>query len=68
MAFGSVNQTTGARTQLAGLFDPNNGGGGVTSIAVNGVAQTITQGAVDLDVASNLITEAQWTSIQSILS
>lgn len=67
MAFGSVNQTTGARTQLAGLFSTNTSGG-VESIAVNGVAQTITQGAVDLDVASNLITEVQWTSIQSILS
>lgn len=67
MAFGSVNQTTGARTQLAGLFNTNSSRG-VDSIAVNGVAQTITQGAVDLDVASNLITEAQWTSIQSILS
>lgn len=66
MAFGSVNQTTGERTQLAGLFDPNSSGG-VTSIAVNGVSQTITSGAVNLDVASNLITEAQWTSIQAIL-
>lgn len=65
MAFGSVNQTTGERTQLAGLFNTD---GGVNSIAVNGVAQTISQGAVDLDVASNLITEAQWASIQSILS
>lgn len=65
MAFGSVNQTTGERTQCAGLFSTS---GGVNSIAVNGVAQTISQGAVDLDVASNLITEAQWTSIQSILS
>lgn len=66
MAFGSVNQTTGERTQLAGLFDPNSSGG-VTSIAVNGVSQTITAGAVNLDVASNLITEEQWTSIQAIL-
>lgn len=66
MAFGSVNQTTGERTQLAGLFDPNSSGG-VTSIAVNGVSQTITAGDVNLDVASNLITEAQWTSIQAIL-
>lgn len=65
MAFGSVNQTTGERTQLAGLFSTD---GGVNSISVNGVSQTITSGAVDLDVASNLITEAQWTSIQSILS
>lgn len=40
----------------------------ITSASVNGVAQTITSGAVDLDVASNLITEDQWTSIGSILS
>ena len=66
MAFGSVNQTTGERTQLAGLFDPNSSGG-ITNIAVNGVSQTISAGAVNLDVASNLITEAQWTSIQAIL-
>ena len=66
MAFGSVNQTTGERTQLAGLFNANQSGG-VTSIAVNGVNQSITQGAVDLDVASNLITETQWTAIQALL-
>lgn len=35
----------------------------VTSVSVNGVAQTVTSGAVDLDVASNLITETQWTAI-----
>ena len=40
----------------------------VRSIKVNGVSQTITNNAVDLDVASNLITETQWTTIQSILS
>lgn len=38
------------------------------SISVNGVAQTITAGAVDLDVASNLIPETQWTEVQTILS
>jgi len=40
----------------------------VTSAAVNGVAQTVTSGAVDLDVASNLITEAQWTAIAATFS
>lgn len=35
----------------------------ISSISVNGVAQTVTSGAVDLDVASNLITETQWTAI-----
>lgn len=35
-------------------------------ISVNGVAQTITDGAVDLDIANNLITEAQWTAINGL--
>lgn len=35
----------------------------VDSISVNGVAQTIEDGEVDIDVASNLITEAQWSTI-----
>ena len=64
MAFGSVNQTTGERTQLAGLFDTNS----ISSISVNGVAQTVSSGAVDLDVASNLIPEAQWTTLAGIFS
>lgn len=38
------------------------------SISVNGVAQTITAGAVDLDVASNLIPETQWTQVQNLLN
>ena len=40
----------------------------VESISVNGVAQTVTAGSVDLDVATNLITEEQWTTIQSLLA
>ena len=39
----------------------------VDSVSVNGTAQTVSGGAVDLDVASNLITETQWTSIQALL-
>ena len=39
----------------------------VHSIKVNGVSQTVTNNAVDLDVASNLITETQWTTIKSTL-
>lgn len=35
----------------------------ISTVSVNGVAQTATSGAVDLDVASNLITETQWTAI-----
>lgn len=38
----------------------------VVSISVNGVAQTITDGATDLDVASNLITEAQWSTLSTL--
>jgi tRNA uridine 5-carbamoylmethylation protein Kti12 len=41
--------------------------GGIDSISVNGVAQTISNKAVNLDVASNLITEDQWTQIQALL-
>ena len=40
----------------------------VTSVSVNGEAQTVSSGAVDLDVASNLITEAQWTAINAIFA
>lgn len=39
----------------------------IDSISVNGVAQTISNKAVNLDVASNLITEDQWTQIQALL-
>lgn len=39
----------------------------VRSIAVNGVNQTMSGGSVDLDIVSNLIPEAQWSTIQSIL-
>lgn len=37
----------------------------VTGISVNGVSQTVTSGAVDLDVAANLITETQWAAVQT---
>lgn len=37
------------------------------SVSVNGVEQSVTDNGLDLDVASNVITPAQWTSITSIL-
>ena len=40
--------------------------GAVSNISVNGVAQTIASHAVDLDIASNLITETQWTAISGL--
>lgn len=64
MSFNKVNQTTGALEQVAGLFQ----GDGVKTVSVNGVAQTVTAGAVDIDVASNLIPETQWASIESLFS
>ena len=40
--------------------------GKVVSISVNGVAQTISEGAVNLDVAGNLITDTQWADITAL--
>ena len=37
-------------------------------VKVNGVGQSIADNELDLDVASNLITEEQWSSISEILS
>ena len=62
MSFNSVNQNTGDTTPIAGLYS------GISDISVNGVAQTVTNHAVNIDVASNLITEAQWTQLQTIFS
>lgn len=44
------------------------GTGTVNSVKCNGVTQTISSGAVNIDVASNLVTEEQWTQIQALLS
>lgn len=65
MSLQAVDQSTGTTTQIAGLFAASDS---IDSISVNGVAQTISQGAVDLDVASNLITETQWTAIQAVFN
>lgn len=42
--------------------------GAVASISVNGDAQTITDNAVDLDIASSLITPTQWTALEGIFA
>lgn len=42
--------------------------GTVNSVKCNGVTQSISSGAVNIDVASNLVTEEQWTQIQALLS
>jgi len=54
-------------TTKEGSFVTPNLKGGIDSISVNGVAQTISNKSVNLDVASNLITEEQWTQIQALL-
>lgn len=38
------------------------------SISCNGINQPIDFGTVNIDVASNLITEEQWSQIQELLS
>lgn len=40
------------------------------AVKINGVEQSIdtTNNEIDLDVATNLITEDQWTAIQSLLT
>ena len=40
----------------------------VHSVSVNGVSQMVSNNTVNLDVATNLITEEQWTSIQALLT
>lgn len=40
----------------------------VPAIKVNGTAQIMANNAIDLDVASNLITEAQWAALETIFS
>lgn len=59
------SETTDAQDQTVGFWVVAKP---LTSISVNGVAQTISQGAVNLDIASNLITETQWSSISALYS
>lgn len=40
----------------------------VRTVSCNGITQTISSGSVDIDVASNLVPEEQWTQIQALLS
>lgn len=37
------------------------------SVKVNGVTQNIASNEMDLDVASNLITDAQWAQIEAVI-
>ena len=59
------SETTDEQDQTVGVWVVTKP---LSSISVNGVAQTISQGAVNLDVASNLITETQWAAITALYS
>lgn len=38
------------------------------TVKVNGVTQNVASNELDLDVAANLITEAQWSALETIFS
>jgi len=40
----------------------------VRTVSCNGISQPVSSGAVNIDVASNLVPEEQWTQIQALLS
>ena len=40
----------------------------IRTVKVNGASQTISNSSVDLDIASNLITDAQWTALGTLWS
>lgn len=40
----------------------------IRTVKVNGVSQTISNSEVDIDVANNLITDAQWTALATLWS
>ena len=40
----------------------------IHTISVNGISQSVVNNTVNLDVATNPITEAQWTRLQAALS
>ena len=63
----SANDFTNALKDKLDGIESNAEVNKINSISVNGVSQTISNKAVNLDVASNLITEEQWTQIQALL-
>ena len=65
----AITQTVSAGNELADI-DVSGSSTKVymPKVKVNGVEQSIVSNELDLDVASNLITEAQYTALQSIFS
>lgn len=76
MAFGSVNQTTGARTQLAGLFDAGGGATALANLTDVQIASLADGNSLYYDstaqkwvnVPSGTITDSVYNNIASILS
>ena len=65
----AVIQTISAGNQLAEIdVSGNKTDVYMPTVKVNGVTQNIDSNELDLNVADNLITEAQWTALQSIFS
>lgn len=64
----AITQTVSAGNELADI-DVSGSSTKVymPTVKVNDVTQNIASNELNLDVATNLITEAQWTQIQSIL-
>ena len=65
----AITQTVSAGNELANI-DVSGSSTKVymPTVKVNGVTQNIASNELDLDVASNLITEAQYSELQTIFS
>lgn len=65
----AITQTVSAGNELADI-DVSGSSTKVymPTVKVNGVTQNIASNELDLDVANNLITEAQYTALQTIFS
>lgn len=65
----AITQTVSAGNELADI-DVSGSSTKVymPTVKVNGVTQNIASNELDLDVASNLITEAQYSELQTIFS
>lgn len=65
----AVTQTVSDGNQLAEIdVSGNKTDVYMPTVKVNGVTQNIASNELDLDVASNLITEAQYSALQTIFS
>lgn len=52
----------------SGIPDDIKDGNAITSISCNGIVQTKTNRAVDIDVESTLITDSTWTALTALFT